>query len=337
MYYIQSNSTDPYYNLALEQYVFDCLDRSCSYFMLWQNNNTIVVGKHQNTIAEINTAYVKEKGITVVRRLSGGGAVYHDLGNLCFTFITDDNEGSHFDFSLFCKPVARALATMGVEVEISGRNDMTIDGKKFSGNAQYMKKGRIMHHGTIMFDSDLQLVANALQVSKDKIESKGIKSVKSRVTNIKPYLRKDISVIEFRDALRDFMFRENDMQTYVLAQEEELAVRKLRDEVYRRWEWNYGASPAYTIQKSRRVEGCGKLEIYIDVTKKGIIENISFFGDYFGNGDTKEISAKLKGCCFEDDSMRSALTGVDIGWYFNGLTMEGFLSILGQGGHYAKT
>jgi len=304
MYYIQSNNTDPYYNLALEQYVFDKLDRSHSYFLLWQNHDTIVIGKNQNTIEEINAAYVKEHGITVARRLSGGGAVYHDLGNLCFTFIADDNKTKPFDFALFCKPIAQALNTMDVPVEISGRNDMTIVGKKFSGNAQYMKEGRIMHHGTILFDSNLQMADKALQVSKDKIESKGIKSVKSRITNIKPYLKDDISVATFWDRLKDYMYRENDMRPYTLTDKDDQAIRLLRDTVYSQWDWNYGVSPAYATQKSQRIEGCGKLEIYINVSKHGIIEDIAFYGDYFGNGDSTQLTAKLKGCRMEESTLR---------------------------------
>lgn len=330
MRYIQSESTDPHYNLALEQHAFDSLSPGQSCFMLWQNHNTIVVGKHQNTAQEINEEYVREKGITVARRLSGGGAVYHDLGNLCFTFIADWNEKQPFDFSVFCGAVALALASMGVKVEISGRNDMTIDGKKFSGNAQYMKRGRVMHHGTILYDSNLEVVEHALRVEKDKIESKGIKSVKSRVTNIKPYLGRDISVLDFRDALRDYMFRENDMQSYKLSGKDEASISKLRDSVYSKWEWNFGASPAYTAQKSRRVEGCGKVDMRVNVGKNGIIEGVTFYGDYFGNGDSTELAARLKGSYMEESSLRKALAGVDINHYFNNLGTEAFLSILLQ-------
>ena len=202
---IQSPSTDPRFNLALEQYIFDQMPRNRSYLMLWRNDQTIVVGKHQDTFAEINADYVRANQIQVVRRLSGGGAVYHDLGNVNFTFIAD-HTGSDFDFSTFCRPVVKALHSIGVPAEINGRNDMTLDGKKFSGNSQYMKHGRVMHHGTLMFHSDLEVVSQALAVSKDKIESKGLKSVRSRVTNIKPYVQEDITTADFFRILREFMF-----------------------------------------------------------------------------------------------------------------------------------
>ena len=182
--YLDLMTTDPSYNLAMEQYVFDCLPRDRMYFMLWQNDNAIIVGKYQNTIAEINEETVRERGIRVVRRLSGGGAVYHDMGNLNFTFITDVGESNALDLKLFCEPVVRTLATLGVKAEVNGRNDITIDGKKFSGNSQYIRQGRVMHHGTIMFDSDLSVVGEALRVDPTKIQTKGIRSVRSRVTNV---------------------------------------------------------------------------------------------------------------------------------------------------------
>lgn len=326
MRYILSPSTNCYWNLALEQYVFDNLSTDYGYFMLWQNDNTIVVGKHQNTAAEINAEYVKENDIRVVRRLSGGGAVYHDLGNLNYTFI-DDNPDDTFDFARFCNPVVKALASLGANAEITGRNDMTLDGKKFSGNAMYKKKGRVMHHGTLMFDSNLDILTNALKVSKDKIESKGIKSIRSRVTNIKPHINDDLTVQDFIVALRDFMFSENEMEVYELTAEDIKNVDKLYEEVYSKWEWNYGASPKYSVMKERRIDGFGKLEVYMDV-KSGKIEDISFYGDYFGNGDSSELAEILKGKNLEETELRSALKGVDITHYFNNLTLDQFISII---------
>ena len=326
MQYIQSPSTDPYFNLALEQHIFDNLDRNNSYFMLWQNMNAVIIGKHQNTIAEINAAYVSEHGIAVVRRLSGGGAVYHDLGNLNFTFIADSGEQG-FDFSVFCKPVAQALTMFGVPVEISGRNDMTIGGKKFSGNAQYMKRGRVMHHGTMLYDSDLEAMGRALNASPDKIESKGIKSVPSRVVNIKPYMPQDLPIASFRDALRDFMFKEYALRPYTLTPHDFEIVRRLRDTVYSQWDWNYGTSPAYSIRKERRVEGCGKIEVFMDVAE-GKIGSIAFYGDYFGNGDSVELTRRLQGCALEENVIRKALSNMDIGLYFNNCSLDDLVSIL---------
>ena len=329
MFYLESPSHDPRYNLALEQFVFDCLPREQDYFMLWRNDNAIIIGKHQNTIGEINLPYVQKNGIQVVRRLSGGGAVYHDLNNLNFTFIVSAVGRQSFDFASFCRPVVSALAELGVSAEINGRNDMTIDGKKFSGNAQYRKRDRIMHHGTILYDSDLTVISQALAVSRDKIESKGLKSVHSRVTNVKPYMTEDIPVERFIEALREAMFRNYALQPYTLDAAQQATVKKLQQGVYDTWEWNYGASPPYSIRKERRVENCGKLEVFMDV-EKGIIRRIAFYGDYFGDGDTAELGERLVGCKTERGALQEALEALDISAYFHNLDLETFLDILTQ-------
>jgi lipoate-protein ligase A len=310
MRYIQSESLDPCFNLALEQYVFDSLDTKHDYFMLWQNDNAIIIGKHQNTIEEINTDFVKTNNISVVRRLSGGGAVYHDLGNLNFTFITGKNPDTStpaFDFAAFCRPITQALAAMGVNAEISGRNDMTINGKKFSGNAQYIKGGRVMHHGTLLFDSNLDIVAQALNVTPDKIASKGVKSTRSRVTNIKPFVADDIST----NTTADFA-----------------AIKTLRRDIYATWDWNYGRSPAFTLKKARRIENCGSVQVYLDVGEGGVISDTRFYGDYFGNGDSDDISRRLVGCPLRADALRAALDSVNIANYFNNLDMEGLIGVM---------
>jgi lipoate-protein ligase A len=327
MYYIESLSTDPHFNLALEQYVFDSLDRKHEYCMLWRNHNAIIVGKFQNTAAEINASYVKEHGISVVRRLSGGGAVYHDPGNVNFTFIVRAGSLGTFDFASFCRPVVGALASLGVHAEVNGRNDMTIDGRKFSGNAQYYKRGRVMHHGTILYDSDLSVVAAALAVSKDKLQSKGVESVRSRITNVKNHMPGDIPVERFIAALRDALIRENGMVPYALSSEDLQGVRALQNRVYDTWEWNYGASPAFGIRKERRVEGCGKLEIHINV-ERGVITDMAFYGDYFGNADSAELAALLRGRRMERGELLFALAGIDIGAHFHNLDAGQFLDIL---------
>lgn len=327
MKYVKSLNTNPHFNLALEQFVFDKLDTAHDYFMLWQNHNSIIVGKHQNTLEEINVEFVKERGITVARRLSGGGAVYHDLGNLNFTFVTAAS-GTRFDFESFCAPIADALKELGASVEISGRNDMTLDGKKFSGNAQYIKGGRVMHHGTLMFDSDLDVVSRALNVSKDKIESKGIKSIRSRVTNIKEHISRDISIAEFWEILEKYMARRFGIEHIALDERQLEAVGKLRDEVYGTWEWNFGRSPAFTVKKERRVEGCGAVQVFLDVRQGGAIAGAEFYGDYFGADSGDELAQKLVGCHLNEESLRAALSDCDISHYFANLTLDDFIGIL---------
>ena len=332
IHYIESRHSDPYWNLALEQFVFDKLPAENSYFMLWQNHNSIIVGKHQNTQEEINASFVKEHNITVARRLSGGGAVYHDLGNLNFTFISDADKPGNIDFSLFCEPISRALKSFGVPVEISGRNDMTVEGKKFSGNAQYIKQKergpRVMHHGTILYDSDLSVLAQALKPGDDKIVSKGIKSIQSRVTNIRPYMNVDLPLADFWEALKNQISAAFGMEDYALGPEQKTEVDELRDKVYSQWSWNYGNSPPYTLRRARRIEGCGRIEVFIDIIREGKINNIGFYGDFFANQDPAELGEILRGHYFKYEEIVAAIGGLDISQYFNSLTKEDFLALL---------
>lgn len=325
MRYLYSPSNDPRWNLALEEYVFERLDRTQDYFLLWQNGNAIIVGKYQNTAGEIDAAYVKEHDIQVVRRLSGGGAVYHDLGNLNFTFIADQT-GSTVDFSTFCRPVIQALERLGVEAKLSGRNDMTVEGKKFSGNSMYVKEGRVMHHGTLLFDSDLQVLSRALTVSGEKLQSKGVASVRSRVTNLKPYLGERLTVADFAAALRREMDRMDPLEGYILTAKDLSEIQTLRDRRYATWEWNYGASPPYQVVKRRRVEGCGTLEVHFDVVQ-GTIREVAFYGDFFGDGDHGELAAILRGCPLTQDGLETALKTVAVSRYFRGLEQKELIEV----------
>ena len=325
--YLDLTTTDPAFNLAAEQYVFDALPRDRAYFMLWQNDNAIIVGKYQNTFAEINEAYVKEHGIRVVRRLSGGGAVYHDLGNLNFTFIADAGTLSTLNFTIFCEPVIRTLAKFGVTAEVNGRNDMTIDGRKFSGNSQYLKQGRIMHHGTILFDSDLSVVSNALQVDESKFQSKASKSVRSRVTNVAAYLPTPVSLPEFRSALLADIAQSADGEAYVFSASDLAAIEKLRAERYGTWEWNYGFSPACTIERRARIEGCGTVEVRIGVSG-GHISEMHFYGDFFSVSEPEQLSARFVGLSPDAQGYKKALQGIDVSQYIVGLTNEALMQLL---------
>lgn len=326
-FYLESISHDPAFNLALEQYVFDCLPREHSYLMLWQNQNAVIVGKYQNTVAEIDADYVRERGIKVVRRLSGGGAVFHDLGNLNFTFITDVGNQETIDFSVFCRPVIKALSKLSVEAELSGRNDITIQGQKISGNSQYIRNGRVMHHGTLLFDADLNAISSALKVSADKITSKGVQSVRARVTNIREHLKQDIDMAEFVTLLRHYLTEGEDVTQYRLTAYDLDQVESLCHTRYDTWEWNYGASPAYSIRKERRVENCGKIEVYMEVSE-GKITSFATRGDYFGNGDPARLSNALIGVSLKEEELLSALSELDVGYYFNHLTASQLADII---------
>jgi len=323
MLFYEPKSTDPYFNLALEQHLFDTLPTQ-RVFMLWQNDNAIIIGKNQNVYAEINREFVKERGITVARRLSGGGAVYHDMGNLNFTFIVPD--GKDINFQYFCQPVMATLAQFGVTAEACGRNDITIGGKKFSGNAQYRKNGRVMHHGTIMFDSDLETVQAALSPSADKLQSKGVASVRSRVTNVKEHLDTDITLAKFKE-----VFAKNalppDYKVYAPGDNDTVSIKKLRDTLYSTWQWNFGTSPRYAVQKKRRVEGCGNLEFYLDIAQ-GKITAIECFGDYFGDRPFLELAELLEGCELRQEKVAAAIALINIHKYFYNLRKETFVEII---------
>ena len=325
--YLDLYTTDAAWNLAAEQYVFDALPRDRSYFMLWQNKNAVIVGKYQNTAAELNAAYIKEQGVQVVRRLSGGGAVYHDLGNLNFSFITDAGAMEKLDLSLFCRPVIRTLQKLGVPAELNGRNDMTVDGKKFSGNSQYRRQGRVLHHGTLLFSSDLEAVTRALHVDAEKLSGKGVSSVRSRVANLRDYLPPEIELPEFRALLLREMLSEAPGEEYRFSDEDLRSIESIREERYARWDWNYGLSPAAQIEKKRRVEGCGSVSVFL-TTEGGRISALVFRGDFFSSREPERLSEKLIGVPLREDALSPALNGVDVGLYLQGMSREALIQIL---------
>lgn len=325
MKFIESPWTDPYYNLALEEYVFEKLDRSEDWLILWQNYNTIVIGKYQNTIEEINADYVKTHGISVARRLSGGGAVYHDKGNLNYTIIVEKNDDFDFNFQYFVLPVTNALKLFGLDAAFSGRNDVTIDGKKFSGNSQYVKQNRIMHHGCIMLDSNLAHVAEALRVKPVKLESKSTKSVRSRVTTINANLAEPIPMEVFKTAIKMQVAAGNEMKAYGLTERDIAEIQKLRDTKYATWEWNYGFSPEYTIRKEEKFDG-GIVTAHMNV-EKGRIKEIKLFGDFFGNGDIAELEETLQGLPL-DEHLEDNLQKIHIDEYMKGIRVEELAALL---------
>lgn len=320
--YLNLYTTDPAWNLAAEQYVFDALPRDRTYFMLWQNDNAIIIGKHQNAAAEINQQFVRENGVRVVRRLSGGGAVYHDMGNLNFTFITDAGDMESINFKLFCQPVVAALAALGVTAEANGRNDMTIDGQKFSGNSQYLKEGRVMHHGTIMFDSDLDRVAQALHVNQGKIAAKGVASVRSR-----QHMPHPVEQEEFRRVLLDNILAQQHGEEYIFTEADKAQIARLREQRYATWEWNYGQSRECEMTKKKRFLVCGGLEAHLS-TDHGIIQHIAFTGDFFSVVEPEVLAEKLVGLRLEEQSLRGALAQEDAGRYFSGLKNEELIELL---------
>ncbi|MET3729738.1 lipoate-protein ligase A [Fictibacillus halophilus] len=321
------NITDPRVNLAIEEFALKHLDINETYLLFYINEPSIIIGKNQNTVEEINADYVRDEGIHVVRRLSGGGAVYHDLGNLNFSFITKDDGNSFHDFKKFTDPVVKALKKLGVNAELSGRNDILADGKKISGNAQFSTKGRMFSHGTLLFDSEIENVVSALNVRMDKIESKGIKSIRSRVTNIREHLDEDMTMEEFKQTLLAYLFEELDsVPKYELTESDWEEIRKISRERYANWDWNYGKSPKFNVELSNRF-AAGSVDIRLHIVK-GIIQESKIFGDFFGVGDVSDIENKLNGVRYDREAIESVLEDIDLSHYFGNVTRQEFLDLL---------
>lgn len=319
--------TDPRINLAIEEYALKNLDINETYLLFYINEPSIIIGKNQNTIEEINTEYVENNGIHVVRRLSGGGAVYHDLGNLNFSFITKDDGDSFHNFRKFTEPVVNALRKTGVNAELSGRNDLLAEGRKISGNAQFSTRGRMFSHGTLLFDSEIESVVSALNVKKDKIESKGIKSIRSRVANISEFLSNKVTIEEFRSLLLKNIFEGLDeIPEYVLTEKDWENIHELSKERYQNWDWNYGKSPKFNLQHSHRFP-VGQIDVRFEVNK-GIIDQCKIYGDFFGVGDVSVIEDKLTGIKYEKSQIVSAMEDVDIKHYFGNISKEDFINLI---------
>lgn len=310
--------TDPRINLAIEEYALRHLPLDDDYLLFYINEPSIIIGKNQNTIEEINAEYVEQNGIHVVRRLSGGGAVYHDLGNLNFSFITKDDGKSINNFKKFTEPVIKALRELGVEAELSGRNDILVEGRKISGNAQFATCGRMFSHGTLLFNSEIEHVVSALKVNTAKIESKGIKSIRSRVANISEFLTQPMTIQEFRQHLLNSIFSGREIPEYNLNEEDWEKIHEISKNRYQNWDWNYGESPACNYTQSKRFEGVGIIEVRLFIDK-GVIKDAKIYGDFFGVGDVKEVEDSLKEIPYLKGSIEEAIKDLNLSHYFGNL------------------
>lgn len=333
MIFVPNELTDPRVNLAIETFLLKEMPLDEPILLFYINEPSIIIGRNQNTIEEINQDYVTEKGIHVVRRLSGGGAVYHDFGNLNFSFIMPDDGNSFRDFEKLTKPIVKALQELGVEgAQLKGRNDLVINDQKFSGNAMYATNGRMFAHGTIMFDSDINEVVNALKVRPDKIQSKGIKSIRSRVTNVKPFLPKDkqdMTTKDFRQAILLKIFgvaSEDQVKTYELTEADWQKINEIADEYYRNWDWNYGKSPDFDIERRHRFP-IGSIEVRLKV-QSGKITDAKIYGDFFGLGEIKDVEDILIGTRYERADLAKVVETIDMKKYFGAIEATEFLDLL---------
>lgn len=325
MIIIDSPSHNAFFNIASEEYLLKRFPEE-DILLFYINAPSIIIGKFQNTLAEINLDYVNDNNIKVVRRLSGGGAVYHDLGNLNFSFHTKASDKDFSDFETFTKPVVQLLNKLGVPAKLEGRNDLLVDGKKFSGNAKTIKSKKMIQHGTILINSEMSVLADALKVNPLKFVDKAVKSNRARVTNLIDYLPKGTTTESFKQLFIEEIKASNaDVSEYSFDEQDIAAIEKLAMEKYSTWEWNFGFSPDYNFKKANKIPA-GFIEVHLDV-HKGHIEQAKIFGDFFASNPIEELESKLIGIKHEQDSLKELFNSIDIKAYFGKVTLEEVLDI----------
>lgn len=323
MIIIKNENTDPAFNLAAEEYLISHYTEPI--FMLWRNSRSVIIGKNQNTVAEVDRNYCEANGIKVMRRLTGGGAVFHDTGNVNYTIIEKNDQTKFNNYAYFTKIINDYLLTLGIKAELSGRNDVLVEGKKIMGNAQCVKCGNILHHGCILFSADLSVLSAALKVNKAKIESKGIKSVSSRVVNIYDCLNEKITVTEFIKGLENFVQKMYNCKVRNLSREEILEIESLKREKYDTFEWNYGLSPDYTFSKTEKFP-FGLITGQF-TAKSGKITALKLWGDFFGLLDIAELEKEIIGTAHEKGELLSVLNRVPLDSFIKGCTATDLIKI----------
>ncbi len=319
---IINSCTDPYFNLAAEEHLLK--NFTDDIFMLWRNDNSIIIGKYQNTAAEINIDFVKEHHIKVVRRQTGGGAVFHDLGNINYTFIAPKGSG---DFRTFSKPILQVLNSLDVPAKFEGRNDLTINGQKFSGNAQCVYQNRILHHGTLLFASEMANLTAALKVNPLKFKDKAVKSVRKRVTNISEHLPSPMSVTEFMETVTQYITTHlPDVQLYNFSEDDLLIINKLKNEKYATWDWNFGTSPHFDYSKQMRTAG-GNIEVTLSVTK-GRITQFKIYGDFFSQKGIEDFETRFIGQEYEEENLRKLLSSINLSEYLSNVSVDEMVEVM---------
>lgn len=334
-YYIME-SDDIRWNLATEEHLMNTADVTEPLLLLYIQKPCVIIGRNQNAYEEIDFNYLREHDITLTRRISGGGAVYDDLGNMSFSFVTKKDDTIFGDYRGITTPILHALQAMGAtHATVGGRNDLYIDSMKFSGNAMYTRHGRTYSHGTLMYDVDLSVLDKILTVSKEKIASKATKSVRKSVTNVKPFLDEQyqqLTTAEFRDALLCHIYDVSSVaaiqaQQLVLSDDDKVAIQQLFEERYANDEWIYGEAPKFEFNRRTRIPGVGIVDIHLS-TEKGRISAIQFFGDYFGTKDTTDLEQLLLGTVFKYEELAKTLASVEVAEYILNFTNDDLLQLL---------
>ena len=303
MIYIEHESRDPFFWFGLEKDILQSETFDEDVFLFWRTEPTLMLGRYQNAAAEINEEYARQRGMHIVRRLTGGGTIYTDPGSWQFSFVRRERD-KQINFQEFIQPVLDGLRQMGLPAEMSARNDLLIGGKKFCGNAQYHGNGRVLHHGSILFDTNIEEMVRSLTVDNDKIISKGIQSVRQRVTNLKDYIDADMDAEEFRNRLLSHMLP-NTITRRTLAPADVLRIERTHAELFRSWDWVYGKFAEYQVVGSKRLPG-GKVEVRLNL-ENGIIADCGITGDFFFAGDIGTITRSLQGCRYNRQSVYTAL------------------------------
>lgn len=323
MRYLVNNCTDACRNMAFDEFVLENLPLDEPVFYLWRNAPSVIIGLNQSAYAEVNLPYLESKGIALARRVTGGGAVYHDLQNLNYTIVGKSRD-LNADYPDYLHFVVNALRELGVPAELSGRNDIMVDGRKCSGYAKRVWKDRLMVHGTLMFDVDLETLREVLSVPGSKMAASGIASVRSKVANLREYLPRFSDVLALKDALHGILAGADTEVTLDFGQQE--AIDRMADEKFRTWDWIYGKSPEAQFRSSRKF-ACGTVELSWSV-RHGLLEDVRFGGDFLGNLPAEGLAARLNGIRFERDSILSALSQVRVSDYFDGLEVKDILFFL---------
>lgn len=324
MIYIDHDSTDANFNFALEKYCMTELAIGDRYFLFWRTEPTLMIGRHQNAYQEINMDYAKTHDVNIVRRVTGGGTIYTDMNGWQFSFIERNPKSHHIDFSKYTKPIIEALKMLGIEATLSGRNDLLIKGKKFSGNAQHNQKSVNLHHGSILFNTDLEALVRALNVDDEKIISKGIQSVRERVTNVMDHMAVPMTSLEFRDAMLDVLLK--DMDIYHLTHKDIQRVCEIKAAQFDTWEWNMGKNPSFNRSKEQRFAG-GKLRVSLTASK-GMIKEVAFNGDFFSNKDLLSLEEGLVNCPLEESALKDRLKALKAESYFHQITNDEIASLM---------